>query len=514
MDNEKISLTIGAVLKGNKDYHIMGVLGQGGFGITYLAQATVMDGQIPQTHRYTIKEFYVKDLCQRSIDGSITAMTASKATYNEYKAAFLKEAQLLKSLGNHQGIVPVNEVFETNGTIYYVMQYLGDETLKDYVANHGGKLTEDEASRIVIAMADALQHLHENKMTHLDVKPDNVMMCPDGDGVKQPVLIDFGLARHYNKENKMTSVLKISGTSDGYSPIEQYAGIETFSPRADIYALGATFFYMLTGEQPPSANMLLKDKNQSSLRIKLAEVDQKCSQAILDAMKPIEKDRPESIKDFIALLNQNGNVVTSSGTPKKHDPNGTDPISLVGNKERLKGFWSIAALAAVVILALTLFIMWPKQPSVPESGEAEVALADTSESASIQAQDVAEATPVKETAPEKTEKTETNADAKPHKRKIERPEQSAPPAKKVEKPQQSSAGTVNWHGASYTGPLSNGKPDGLGGTLNVVSSCDLGGGKVASAGDRIIDCDFRNGRFVAGKWMKSDGSSEYINIGS
>ena len=217
--------TVVASQKSNsRTYRIKKYLGRGGFGITYLAESDIYDGNIPQKGLYTIKEFCLSDLCTRLADGTISVSSAERSEFEESKKSFINEALRLQKM-KHEGIVPVNEVFEANGTAYYVMQYLGETSLVDYVAYAGGKLAEDEACQIVLKLCDALAYLHSCNVTHLDVKPANVMMVNHDGGSPVPVLIDFGLACHYKPDGKRTNRHVATGTSDGYSPLEQYAGI-------------------------------------------------------------------------------------------------------------------------------------------------------------------------------------------------------------------------------------------------------------------------------------------------
>ena len=179
MNNYKTeALSEGIILTGKKSkhrYEIIQYLGRGGFGITYLAKETVTIDGIPQTHKYTIKEFCLSDICAREADGSISVSNDHLEEFKESKAEFLKEAEHLKEL-SHAGIVPVSEVFTMNNTVYYVMQYLGDTTLLKFIQQHGGTLDEDTALDITRKVAASLGYLHEHMMTHLDVKPDNIMM--------------------------------------------------------------------------------------------------------------------------------------------------------------------------------------------------------------------------------------------------------------------------------------------------------------------------------------------------
>ena len=165
----------------------------------------------------------------------------------------------LQKIGvSHPNIVSVNEVFEANNTAYYVMEYIDGESLRSYVQRNG-PLGEAGLRRLLLPVMDAVEALHAERLTHLDIKPDNIMLARRKDGSIRPVLIDFGLAKHYGADGTPTSTVNTLGCSAGYSPMEQYMGIRTFSPTADVYALGATMLYCLTGETPCVANEITSD---------------------------------------------------------------------------------------------------------------------------------------------------------------------------------------------------------------------------------------------------------------
>lgn len=232
-------------------YRIESVLGCGGFGITYLATANIKVGNVSLKGKFAIKEHFVSSDCEREPDSSrVVYSNPAKERVENSRKDFISEAKRLHKIGvSHPNIVKVNEVFEANNTAYYVMEYLEGESLRSFVNKNGG-MKEDKLSSIMNPIIEAVQYLHENRMTHLDIKPDNIMLTQDDNGKVRPVLIDFGLSKHYDKNGMPTSTINTLGCSDGYAPIEQYAGITTFSPSADIYALGATMWFCLTGRNP------------------------------------------------------------------------------------------------------------------------------------------------------------------------------------------------------------------------------------------------------------------------
>lgn len=251
-------LPAGYVLRGPElTYKIISVLGRGGFGITYLAEATVRVGNVSMRGRFAIKEHFMSGECEREGESMrvVCSNPVRERVQNSLKD-FISEARRLHKVGvDHPNIVRVNEVFEANGTAYYVMECLEGEPLSAYVKRRG-PLAENEMLAIMRPVVDAVRYLHSARMTHLDIKPENIMLTHDEDDALRPVLIDFGLAKHYDKDGRPTSTINILGCSDGYAPMEQYAGITTFSPAADCYALGATMWFCLTGKTPPKSTML------------------------------------------------------------------------------------------------------------------------------------------------------------------------------------------------------------------------------------------------------------------
>ena len=230
-------------LQGGK-YRIERVLGQGGFGITYLAQQTLVGGTI------VVKEFFMKDYCTR--DNATSAVlpptSGSRVLVELYRKKFIKEARNLLRL-HHPNIINVMDVFEENDTVYYVMPYLSGGSLQDYVKAHG-VLTESKALKYIRQIASALKYMHEKEhICHFDVKPANIIL----DNNDNAILIDFGISKNYDASGHQTTSTPV-GVSEGYAPIEQYQqNVDEFSPASDVYALGATLFYLLHGKRPVSA---------------------------------------------------------------------------------------------------------------------------------------------------------------------------------------------------------------------------------------------------------------------
>ncbi len=311
------ALKTGTVVRSPRSaYKIERTLGAGGFGITYLASTQVMFGNLPITVKVAIKEHFVSSLCERDSDSSTVKFSNPVADQVErLRRDFLAEASRLNKADiQHPNIVKVNEVFEANNTAYYVMEYLDGITLADYVKQRG-PLPEREALDLLRGIFGGVAHLHANSMTHLDIKPQNIMLVADDQGRGRQVLIDFGLAKHYDKEGNPTSSLNVPAVSHGYSPMEQYAGITSFSPRADIYALGATLLFCLTGKVPPKAVDIDLAAVLAPLR---GSVSTATLKAVANAMQSRAFDRIPTVAAFVSDLH-------SGAAPSHPDGIGAEP---------------------------------------------------------------------------------------------------------------------------------------------------------------------------------------------
>ena len=284
------ALKTNAVLQNGK-YRIEGVLGQGGFGITYLAS------QVALNRKVTIKEFFMKELCNRDEQTSQVSVPSmgSVDTVARFRAKFVKEAQTIAALNNPH-IIHIHDIFEENGTAYYVMDYLSGGSLSDLV-QRDGVLAEATALGYIRQVADALSYIHARNINHLDIKPSNVLI--DGNG--NAVVIDFGLSKRYDETGSQTSTTPV-GISHGFAPLEQYqpGGVSTFSPTTDIYSLGATLYKLLSGQTPPNATALL----DADLDLSRLSASPSTKAAIAAAMQPKRKGRPQTVEAFIAMFDE------------------------------------------------------------------------------------------------------------------------------------------------------------------------------------------------------------------
>ena len=289
MTNEDYALQPGTVLQ--EKYRIEAALGKGGFGITYRAQHTGLQKTV------AIKEFFMRGACERQAGTThVTTTQSNREMADRFLRKFVKEAQLIASL-SHPGIVRVSDIFEANGTAYYVMDYVEGENLNEHV-NRLGHLSEEEALNYIRQVGDALCYVHAKHMLHLDVKPANILLEQESG---RAILIDFGVAKQYDTAGEQTSSTP-AAVSNGYSPIEQYGqgtGISAFTPATDVYALAATFYKLLTGITPPPSTELLA--GETDLAPYPAEVSQASREAIGKALQ-MRRLRPQSTKDFLELI--------------------------------------------------------------------------------------------------------------------------------------------------------------------------------------------------------------------
>ena len=337
-------------------YRIEKILGQGGFGITYLAMDLNLDRYV------AIKEFFPKDYCDRDDTTSQVSLgtQGSKEFVNRLKAKFLKEARNIAKFDNPY-IVRIHSAFEENNTAYYVMDYIEGETLADIVKNEG-PIPEDKALQYIKKVGDALDYIHTRNMTHLDVKPANIIVRQE-DGT--PILIDFGLAKQYDAQGQQTSTTP-TGISHGYAPMEQYSsgGIKEFSPQTDLYSLGATLYFILSGVVPPQAAKLIEEDLTFP-----PIIPRRLIPPISKAMATIRKNRYDSVATFIAKLDDavNGNnseppivVHTKSHdstlkmdviNPTQDNSDSSDEITVFkNNTQERKKSWIIIGLILVIAI--------------------------------------------------------------------------------------------------------------------------------------------------------------------
>jgi len=227
------------------EYRIESVLGQGSFGITYLARDTVLD------LRVAIKEFLPVELAARRGGPEVQPRSSSDSTeFHEALDRFVHEGQILARF-QHANIVPIYRFFEGLGTAYTVMAYQEGESLASRLARET-RLAEADLEALLLPLLDGLEEVHKAGILHRDIKPGNIYIRTDG----TPVLLDFGAARlaAAHRSHSATAVV-----TAGYAPLEQYTVRGNQGPWSDIYALGAVCYRAVTGERPPEAPDRVRD---------------------------------------------------------------------------------------------------------------------------------------------------------------------------------------------------------------------------------------------------------------
>ena len=303
------TLQPGNTLQGGK-YRIEKVLGQGSFGITYLASyATTIEGALGKMAvdiKVAIKEFFMSEVNQRNeqthgVEGS------SSTIFTNYRIKFRKEAQNLASL-HHPHIVQVTDVFDENNTTYYVMQYIEGMSLDSFIASKG-RVSAEDTILIAAQIGQALSYMHQRHMLHLDLKPGNIMLDKQG----QVHLIDFGLSKQYDSNGEPESSTSIGMGTPGYAPIEQANRMgqgKQFQATIDVYAFGATVYKMLTGRRPDDASVILNDGFPFGFLQQLG-VQQNMINAVQRAMAPQRNARFQTVTEFVQALD-NGRTIPYS----------------------------------------------------------------------------------------------------------------------------------------------------------------------------------------------------------
>jgi len=280
-----LHLPPGTVLQ-NK-YLLGRVLGQGGFGITYLAWDITLNIKL------AIKEYLPQQHATRTVGQStVTFYTSSfKEDYRYGLSKFLEEARTLARFNEHPNIVTVRDYFEANNTAYLVMNYHEGITLQNYLKKKDGKIMVEQALAIFMPVLDALKEVHAAGIMHRDISPDNIFIDKDG----RIILIDFGAARQEMREKSKSFSVVLKA---GYAPEEQYRTKGEQGPWTDIYAVGATLYHCITGNIPPEAiDRLVEDDlvAPSNMGVKIKPALEDC---LLKALAVKAPDRYQKAVDF------------------------------------------------------------------------------------------------------------------------------------------------------------------------------------------------------------------------
>ena len=319
------ALRAGTQLNGR--YIIGRVLGQGGFGITYLAWDQKLQAKV------AVKEFMPNDIATR-IGTTVSVAMKSKSEEFSYGAErFQEEARTLAKFMGQPNIAGVTDYFDENDTSYFVMDYIEGISFKTYIANHGGKVSVEETLNVMIPVLQALTAVHAEGFIHRDVTPDNIYITKDG-VVK---LLDFGSARYSigDKSKSLDVILKV-----GYAPKEQYIRRSRQGPYTDVYSCAACFYAAITGYLPPESLERLDQDELQPISALGIEIPEYLDKAILKGLAVQPENRFQSAAEFLEAIERQ-RVVEVSGQ--------ASPSVSVEKKKKWKPAL-IAGVAAVVVI--------------------------------------------------------------------------------------------------------------------------------------------------------------------
>lgn len=285
--DEQRALPAGIML--HERYLLGRVLGAGGFGITY----TAYDEKCQR--RLAVKEYFPAEWAMRAFRGNqiIPNSQSQKEVYCRGREIFLNEAKVLVRLLAVPNVVDVLDFFQENGTAYMVMELLEGSTLSGYMKKRKiQRMPWQEADRIIWEAGMALKQVHGQMLLHRDIGPDNIMMDQKG----TVHLIDFGATRLYalNSERSMSVMLK-----PGFTPIEQYSRSGRQGPWTDVYALAATYYYLVTGKKPPEAPDRVTGAQLPLLSQCVPDIPERISRAVEHALKTQWQKRTKSVEEFL-----------------------------------------------------------------------------------------------------------------------------------------------------------------------------------------------------------------------
>jgi serine/threonine protein kinase len=276
----------------NNKFLVGRILGKpGGFGVTYLAWDLVLHTTV------AVKEYLPRDLVSRDAN-NLTVIPHSQDDGKEFTyglGQFLQEARTLGKF-SHPNVVRVKEFFQQNNTAYLVMDYYEGISLEEYIKRNGGKLGETLAINLMLPILDGLKEVHAKGFLHRDIKPSNIYLTKGG----APILLDFGAARLalQGQRSRPLSVI----LTPGFAPFEQYLEKNEFGPTVDIYAIGATLYYLVTGVKPQVATGRYMKDQMVPPHQRIPSLTPRFSQAIMKALAVAPEQRPQTIQELRALL--------------------------------------------------------------------------------------------------------------------------------------------------------------------------------------------------------------------
>lgn len=293
----------GTMLNAGK-YIIEKKIGEGGFGITYKAVQTGLYRPV------CIKEYFLAGRCVRNTQArTVHLQGITNEMYEKYRQSFVKEAQTVASL-HHPNIVEVIDIFDENNTSYMVMSFIEGRSLQDMV-DAGGPLSYPDAVNYMAQVTSAVAYIHERNILHRDIKPENIMVTAD----YKAILIDFGSAREFEQDKTQ---MHTSMLTHGYAPPEQYTANSRKGSYTDIYALGATLYFILTAKVPLEAAARWTEELVEPKKLN-PSIPSEVNQTIMKAMKLKTEERYQVVQDFMNDLKNvhGGNDVPNPRNAKR-----------------------------------------------------------------------------------------------------------------------------------------------------------------------------------------------------
>ncbi len=353
-----VALKAGALLK--QRYLVGRVLGQGGFGITYVAWDTKLQARV------AVKEYMPSDICTRLGNDVSVAMESKEEEFAYGRERFQEEARILAKFMGQPNIAGVTDYFDENGTSYFVMDYIEGISFKAYIAGEGGKVSVEEALDVMIPVLRALTAVHAEGLIHRDVTPDNIYITKDGN-VK---LLDFGSARYSlgDKSKSLDVILKV-----GYAPKEQYIRRGRQGPYTDVYSCAACLYAAITGYLPPeSLDRLEKDELVPPSRMGV-EIPLYLERAILKGLAVQPEDRFQTAGEFLEAIESQQVVELPGRQEEASQPQEKEPPRQKTSKALVLG--ALAVTAAALALGVHALMGGGNGGSATDSPAAEASLA-------------------------------------------------------------------------------------------------------------------------------------------
>lgn len=304
---QQSTLRPGTLLRGGA-YRVERAISSGGFGNTYVVKNLNFD------ETWAMKEFFMKGVNLRDGNTVTVSVPDNRPSFDAQREKFKKEAQRLWRLKNEH-IIKVHDLFEENGTAYYVMDFIDGESLGERQKRLGRPLTEKEVEPLLRQALDALEAVHSQNIWHLDIKPANMMV----DKQEQLFLIDFGASKQLHSSDGHSVVTSSAlAFTPGFAPLEQtYQDFKLFGPWTDLYALGASLYKLLTANTPPSASEIIAMDGKLQFP---SVVSPRMQRLITWMMNPAHIRRPQSAVDVREFLDTPFEVDENATVMHKPEP--------------------------------------------------------------------------------------------------------------------------------------------------------------------------------------------------